>query len=357
MISHLFHLIGRSGGGKTTLHRCEPTRRHARSHVGGFSLIEVLIAVLVLAVGLLGLGAVFPAVIAQQRAATESGETTRAVRFAELQLLESGLVDIDQMIVDDSIPQTVNTTGMEDYYRWVPLSAAQGEWTTFDAQTGLLQLPFDGANSNANISRTRRQIPVRARLYPELFSNSPPRFVWDAMTHRNRATDNVEVAIFVRRINGSIRVPDGWTLSNLLVGLSPTGDVVDPVLPVVLDEDNPDRLVRPDGTDDIYAEPKGLRIEVEEPADRRDQDSAIMRVRTAANAIDDALALRYFFKPGQLFVDDFGVVRRVVEVDKAQREITVDPPFRGIELEAESVLYTPDIPVRIKVIAVEGGGQ
>ncbi len=52
------------------------SRTHRRSAVPGsasraFSLVEILIAILILGLGLLGLGAVFPAVIAQQRGAVE----------------------------------------------------------------------------------------------------------------------------------------------------------------------------------------------------------------------------------------------------------------------------------------------
>lgn len=316
-----------------------------------FSLIEVLIAVLVLAVGLLGLGAVFPAVIAQQRAATDTTESARAVLYAKVQLFESGLVDFDDIISDDSILQTY-TGNNDDMYAWDAGNTNSQSATRWDEDTGLLTLPTAGAITNDE--RTRREIPVRARMFPEVFSGSPPRYVWDAVTHRSRATDTIEVALFVRRVDAGIRVPKGWQLSNLLTGRSPSGLVSEPVMPIALDENNPDRLVRPDGDDEIYAAPQVVRISVVNPANSRVPESDRFSVGSGSGPNAQDLADRYLVVKGQKLVDDFGVIRTVTEYDKRADEIVVSPPFRGAELDAESVVFTPDIPVRVRVFAVEG---
>ncbi|MFT5423254.1 MAG: prepilin-type N-terminal cleavage/methylation domain-containing protein [Phycisphaerales bacterium] len=315
----------------------------------GFSLIEVLIAVLVLAVGLLGLGAVFPAVIVQQRAATDSTEAIRAEDYIRVQLFESGLVDFDEIIRDGSIPVTLALND-DKPYSWNGNSTGGNTRTVrWDDTTGMLTLPTDKAQTGA--LRQGREIPVRARLFPEIFSGAPPRYVWDALTHRSRVSENIEVAVFIRRIDGGIRVPEGWALSNLLAGLSPEGNLVDPVLPVALDKTG-DRLVRPSGSpDETYAVPQVIDIQVIQPVDTRVPVSD--RVQMSGL---NALAQRYLRVPGQMFVDDFGVVRTVTEVDDRNKRIVVSPPFRGAELQARSIAYTPDVPIRIRVFAVEGGG-
>jgi Tfp pilus assembly protein PilV len=59
--------------------------------LAAFSLIEVLISVLVLALGLLGLGAMFPVIIRQQRQATDATLGTMAANAARLELENNGI--------------------------------------------------------------------------------------------------------------------------------------------------------------------------------------------------------------------------------------------------------------------------
>ena len=83
-------------------------RQHQRVqtlvHLRAFTLIEVLIAILVLAIGLLGLGAVFPAVIAEQRNAFAVIEGENTASSAEAMLSNREFLDFALLSQDFNRP-------------------------------------------------------------------------------------------------------------------------------------------------------------------------------------------------------------------------------------------------------------
>ena len=66
-----------------------PRRPGSRRRDGAFSLVEVLIAVFVLSLGILGLASIFPVVLREQRQAVDATEAQIAIGSVQSQLLSN----------------------------------------------------------------------------------------------------------------------------------------------------------------------------------------------------------------------------------------------------------------------------
>ncbi|MEM1329713.1 MAG: hypothetical protein AAGG07_04055 [Planctomycetota bacterium] len=224
-------------------------RRNDRSRDlrAAFSLVEVLIAVLVLSLGLLGLGAVLPVVVREQRLANETSVGVQAADAAvdALRTLDGGRValsapgaevgfDWRSFAVDyldefgGTKPPSFNEYETGD---WYPLAINQGvnnaniqgeSWASFLSDefqpVSLLRLRDPGPSATGatleNAMRARRSyIPLAQRLVPSPGSAAgPPLFVWDLAT-RVLAGDpaaatgplTLQVAVFVQQIDAGIR--------------------------------------------------------------------------------------------------------------------------------------------------------
>ena len=372
---------------------------NAASHkVNGFSLIEVLIAVLVLAIGMLGLGAVFPAIIAEQRASFEVVEGENAAAAAEAMISNPEFVDFSFISSDFNRP---NTTGSSDptlrfAYEWVVPQDGSSYygWTSpmpgFNFFTGLWSYNLNDSRINSDITVVSDnvylgQIPVSARLYPQAYSGKEPRFVWDLALRREPGGDRLQAAIFVRRIDARIRVPQDHSLSDVLTGSNgvPGGQR----LPVAIDP-NTGRPAVDDGNGKYFANIQMLQVEVWE--ERPDwlviTDDQPLGQAFTNTSVDLAT------KIGQKLVDNTGVVRTVVglpslgddplgeQLTNRGRVVIVDPPFApsnaggsqtdqvrsggGNESDIEwdderaswvrQVIFTPRTPVTVRVVTIGG---
>ncbi|MEZ6164295.1 MAG: prepilin-type N-terminal cleavage/methylation domain-containing protein [Phycisphaerales bacterium] len=356
----------------------------------GFSLVEVLIAVLVLGIGMLGLGAVFPAIIAEQRDSFALIEGENAAGSAEAIITNPEMVDFS--FISDSFNKADDAVDNRYEYLWAvqDYGPSPFNWeisvqlTGTNFVTGLWGYDWNNAFDNVEIPNASdeyvAEIPVSARLFPQPYSGKDPKYVWDLALRREPSGDRLQAAIFVRRVDARIRVPRGESLSDVLTGRSANGTR----LPVAIDPMT-GRPAVDDGNGKFYANIQMLKVEVH-------PEHLDWLVFTDGRAAQVDTSVGFATEIGQKLVDNTGVVRTVVGAPQvrsgdpleslvtSKRVVVVDPPFtasnaggedtaqvapgvnaRNSEYDDEraswvrQVIFTPRIPVAVRIVTLEEG--
>ncbi len=308
----------------------------------GFSLVEVLIAILVLAIGLLGLGAIFPAVIAEQRNAFSVIEGENVASSAHVMLENRELLDLallgdgfnreapaDRYSYEWVVPQDG-----QNFYGWN--SPTPGLSGAIGFATGIWSFDRNNDLSLSTADQNLTHLPTTARLFPQPYTGLDPKYVWDVALRREPASDQLQAAIFVRRIDQRIKVPNSYSMSDVLTNQGATALPTDAVLPVAIDQTS-GRPVVDDGMEAnfVYAAIQMLEVEVHEEHLNwlfipNDQPIGAGNADTSIN---------FATETGQMLVDNTGVVRTVVGPAVADagdpllglfsqgRMLIVDPPF------------------------------
>jgi prepilin-type N-terminal cleavage/methylation domain-containing protein len=349
-----------------------------RTQNRAFSLVEVLIAIVVLALGLLGIAAVFPAVVSQQRQATDTVLSTSIENAVTHYLKENSV--LNKASVSPSYPPPLgyivpnngqrgwqllsgNPTWSAPAYLPAPGSPGipifSGNWKMPNADLNTVGLCLETATGNmrvigaanslaadgsGNYQQSWFDIPLSQRLSPTPYSSSAqPLYVWDFVARRvgtgnsvdntNATTfqytiqdDAVQLAVFVRRIDSGIRRPAGATLADTLVG-----GVAVPVA-----EDPTSGRPTFDGLGGATPTYSGIHtikyaLAAALPLPNRHDLS-----RTAGSfvTLDTSNALRsYARQPGQQMVDNFGVVHTVTAfLDRDPADLDATSPNETIEI-------------------------
>ena len=195
------------------------TTRHA------FSLIEVMMAVLILGLGLLGLGAIMPVVVKQQRQGADWVQGTMAAQSAMATVQGNARINAEFWRTWAQTKPT-STTGLTPPERnFGNLIPEDSKWWVVraDALTGSIALgpsrSIEDFNNNV-FQKQPVQIPLADRVYPTASAGVvKPSFVFDMAVRRLAPRDlnanppvvpegasKVQVAIFVRRVDPEIRV-------------------------------------------------------------------------------------------------------------------------------------------------------
>lgn len=248
-----------------------------------FTLLEILISVVVLAIGLVGVVAIFPAVIDLQRRAQDTVVGAAAASSAEARLVGTFIENDSVDWLDEAEWERV--LGADDYTRadLFPVFDLLRLDRTISARdtrapAGSSQLVFDflwetrwewsrpenrdavdileergdlvigGGESyrelfNSETTLPKYELGIGQRLLPDAASGADPRYVYDMVVRRvdagigtvprgNRRTYEksidtgrlgevpVQIAVFVRRIDRNIRTPAGVSLRESLSGVS-----------------------------------------------------------------------------------------------------------------------------------------
>lgn len=388
-------------GSRATIRR----RRVARAALA-FSLIEVLLAIVILALGLLGLGAVIPVVIRQQRIANETTLGVSAANNAESIL--RGRTDLRTPQTNTSGNQQAispwrawrdDTTdgGLSENGTSSGSNNRTGLWCVpeFDRATGLVSLRLDSSRVNFNLpapQQDRFSIPLSQRLVPAPEPGGPPpRFVWDFVARRvvqidrlgnplpvdpsAASSDPIQVAVFVRRIDPSIRLPGGVSLARALVDSNRLAEGSRRT-PVAVDEQGRPRLNGVIGPEEnagyglpIVLEPGELSAGVGptanyEPANsptpsrRDDRDRLTFRRSLGPGSqlppgTDRDTAVALASQINQLLVDGFGNVYRVIGRDADQ--LIIDPPVPAWVRRPEdlkSIAFVPQVAAEVRVFTI-----
>lgn len=353
----------------------------------GFSLIEVLIGVTVLAFGLLGLAAVFPAVLRGQQAAVDGVQSGAVARAAEdLLRAQADLRDRVEGSASDAalagvapFPTAPDRRGWQslvadpqfsDQGQWVvptataaPLTSAGGLAVVSGvttAELGQLEIGAPRALANGRVIGGA-VIPISQRLFPQPFTGTgqsgslseQPRYVWDIAVRRiesglpvNAPTsapnlrrglhdDQLQVAVFVRRVDRSIRLPQETpaypvvTLAHVLANPDAAWPAAYRRVPVAADYNGAPTFdgVGVPNTPNYALLAAAVAKCVPDP----ENPAAVLLNwiqldSTGVGRVDAALVTA-----GQAFVDEDGRVHRVVEVRSQRNRTGQQLPYMRIE--------------------------
>lgn len=354
---------------------------HGAAREGGFSLIEVLIAIVVLALGLLGLAAVFPVVVTQQRQATDSVQGVSMERTVADALLNDGRLTQPTLNNTGTFPPPQALRRGWDIIvhdaNWSPY----GEWVLAPDTSASTSMEYSAAGGVVfrNGSTDVFTVGMVERLTPQAESvgaATEPRYVWDFVTRRQPgglprlyapgdardaarvADDNVQVAMFVRRIDPGIRKP-------VITNPPPGG------LPSVLAAAIRAGLVAPVAVDPSTGVPTGNGVGAYSQVTSFTYTVAQTGLKSStiyvySDQVNSPLR-PYAMQVGQKFVDQLGVVhtvRRIVTgtTPGDTRRLAVIEP--AVSTEALNVflteqgsstyqmIYTPQVPVAVVVNTV-----
>lgn len=367
-----------------------------------FTLVEVLVGILILGLGLLGLGAIYPAVAIQQRGASDAVEGQAAADAAEAFFKGNGWLNRRSAqpatLTDPRIVQgwdaalLANGGGKGRGWRSIEDDGSSNfdpRLISLDGSTGDITIGAPGAQAGYdfpdNATDNLLVISARDRLMPRVSNASvtpfgDARFVWDAAarrvdrtsplrlpatnrTIREKLQDVVQVAVFVRRLDPGIRnregvqyVPVAQTEDGLasLDGVG-TGGPADGAnyAPIRLMELVPSADAFPQGTG-IPANAMIRYVHL--------SDSAPVSVGMTADSVDTAIG-----QVGQKFALADGTVVTVLSVQRDARlqrnVLRIDPEvpnwafnIRPNEPEGIPALFTAQPPVAVRVFTLRDGG-
>lgn len=190
----------------------------------GFSLIEILIAIVVLSIGLLGLAAIFPVVIREQRIASDRILAEPAADQAEAFLKAHRVLNTPDPEPDPDLPANDPRRNLTRWERFATRSSGTTpQLFIYDSRAGTgsdlrvvdeIKVVASGRGPTLadlslewDLNEDPIVIPVAQRLIPgPEESGQDPRFVWDFVLYRPNA-EILRAIVFVRRIDQNIRVP------------------------------------------------------------------------------------------------------------------------------------------------------
>jgi len=344
-----------------------PKRRNPRA-IAAFSLIEILISVLILALGLLGLGALFPVVLREQRIGSENIQGVIATNNVKAMLAQ---MDLNQLMPTSGPPNR----DVWESWRWRQSDTTANLSQNDDFQLGQWDVCEVLANGDAlfgdrNTPSAQARVPLAARLHPsDGADRGKPQFVWDIAVHRvpdfisgnPSFNDPLQAVIFVRKVDPRIRVPAGNTLRQVLLADGVGG--ADLRLPVGR-QAGASFLPTLDGTDGSG----GLRYSEPIVADRgvdfdftADDGRYITNIDLRQNNGIGALMAQ----PNQRLVDNLGNIYTVeaVEQDPAsanRSRLRINPPVNNALTVAAAddrphvnqFIFTAQIPAGVTVMEV-----
>jgi prepilin-type N-terminal cleavage/methylation domain-containing protein len=338
-----------------------PPPAHSARLSPGFSLIEILMAVLILALGLLGLGAVVPAVVDQQRRGGDAIYGVAAANSAAAYLATRS--DLNRLYEDHTLaPGTEMGWGV-----WMENTAwgTDYEWYTKNA-IGATDT-FTGDWSIGSGSREVRTM-LNERLWPPASAiGAAPQFVWDFAARRVYSGGTVadplgmrqcQLVIFVRRIDLGIRVPRGFTLRDVLTGTNGVSSAQRRA-PVAVNAAGQPTQTGEDGKGTAnYSLPVAMNVAF--TSSRRDRLELTGLDNPPASYVFDDLK-PFAMRTGQKLVDNLGNVYTVRGVDRTRKDtVLIDPmipewvPGSGAPAgrALSQVVFTPQVPAAVRVVTI-----